>query len=239
MVYGALDSDAEHWIDLVDRAEAVVIGCGLGLQSQRALANACVIAQKAKENSKALVIDGDAITHFCKERPDLLAGNCRIVLTPNAMEFRRIWNAVMPEHKDTPDFDAFERPSGAVEFLSDESVVNAQVELTRQVARKLGGVTILRKGAIDVITDGKITILQGNASSPRRAGGQGDILAGLSGLASFWALKSQEQFVYSAALASVWTRLAAKSAFNEQKSSMITSDILEFIGTELEGIKKN
>lgn len=53
-----------------------------------------------------------------------------------------------------------------------------------QLSRSLGNAWILRKGAVDIACDGSlIRKFDGHPASPRRCGGQGDILAGM--LATF------------------------------------------------------
>lgn len=46
----------------------------------------------------------------------------------------------------------------------------------------LGHATILRKGRYDVISDGHHAILVQHGGSPRRVGGQGDVLSGAVGV---------------------------------------------------------
>lgn len=46
------------------------------------------------------------------------------------------------------------------------------------VCRRLGGVTIVRKGAEDIVSDGSFSDAVEGGGSLRRAGGQGDLLAG-------------------------------------------------------------
>ena len=49
---------------------------------------------------------------------------------------------------------------------------------TAELARALGGVTVVSKGPTDVISDGDVTLVCSLPASLRRAGGQGDVLAG-------------------------------------------------------------
>lgn len=60
---------------------------------------------------------------------------------------------------------------------------------TRAVSLALGGVTILRKGEFDLVTNGADVFKLLYRGSPRRCGGQGDILAGCLGVAFYWASK--------------------------------------------------
>jgi hypothetical protein len=60
-------------------------------------------------------------------------------------------------------------------------------------AHSLGGATINRKGAIDVITDGERAFIVCSAGSPKRVGGLGDVLAGASGTYIAWAAIAARQ----------------------------------------------
>jgi ATP-dependent NAD(P)H-hydrate dehydratase len=55
----------------------------------------------------------------------------------------------------------------------------------------LGNVTIVAKGETDVITDGTTVMQCSHVGSPRRCGGQGDILAGVIATFANWATKAQ------------------------------------------------
>lgn len=50
----------------------------------------------------------------------------------------------------------------------------------------LGGVTICRKGSIDVISNGRVALICAASGCPRRVGGQGDVLAGACGTFIAW-----------------------------------------------------
>jgi ATP-dependent NAD(P)H-hydrate dehydratase len=56
----------------------------------------------------------------------------------------------------------------------------------KAVCRKLDGVTILQKGAVDLISDGEHLLRCDVEGGPRRSGGLGDILAGTLGIVSAW-----------------------------------------------------
>lgn len=58
---------------------------------------------------------------------------------------------------------------------------NRKVNLVRQLALRLNGVTILKKGLIDIITNGKLVLLVRTESALKRCGGQGDLLSGSLG----------------------------------------------------------
>jgi NAD(P)H-hydrate repair Nnr-like enzyme with NAD(P)H-hydrate dehydratase domain len=118
-------------------------------------------------------------------------------LTPNKVEFDRLVQALVNELDGTkknnareedetlecnnPSIDPFSESLRA-ELLSKDPVVSA-----RAVSLALGGVPVLAKGEKDIFTaGGDVFEMNQPLGSPRRCGGQGDILAGTLGVAVFW-----------------------------------------------------
>lgn len=70
---------------------------------------------------------------------------------------------------------------------------------------------------VDVITNGRKAFLIYQPGSPKRCGGIGDVLSGLTGLYAFWArnhLKEEENdLLYGCILAAIITRKASELAF--------------------------
>jgi len=71
------------------------------------------------------------------------------VLTPNAMEFSRLVKVVLKRADARPDN-------------------NPDAALVGELSRALGGVTIVHKGSVDVISDGKFTEKCVDEGCPRR-----------------------------------------------------------------------
>lgn len=88
----------------LDRLTALVIGPGLG-RNVLTLSTTAHIIQAARERGLPLVIDGDGL-FLLKDRPELVRGYDRAVLTPNVVEFKRLWEAVLPD----ANMDACEEP---------------------------------------------------------------------------------------------------------------------------------
>lgn len=53
--------------------------------------------------------------------------------------------------------------------------------------RRYRGITVLRKGPVDVVTDGDVAVIVTHPGAPRRCGGLGDVLSGLCGAFAVWA----------------------------------------------------
>jgi len=94
----------------------------------------------------------------------------------------------------------------------------------------------LRKGSQEIIGGGVAHV--GGLGSPRRCGGQGDILAGAAGTFLAWARQagpdasselSREAIEAAAVGASLLTRQAAADAFADMRRGMLAQDILRYL----------
>ncbi|VAH94207.1 unnamed protein product [Triticum turgidum subsp. durum] len=155
----------------------------------------------------------------------LVEDNSLAILTPNVYEYKRLVQKVLN---------------------CEVNEENASEQLTA-LCQKIGGVTIMRKGKADVISDGKKVTQVSTFGSPRRCGGQGDILSGSVAVFSSWArhfLLSNKQpketsvnpMVLGCIAGSLLLRKAAALAFEKNKRSTVTTDIIEFLGQSLEDI---
>jgi NAD(P)H-hydrate repair Nnr-like enzyme with NAD(P)H-hydrate dehydratase domain len=73
---------------------------------------------------------------------------------------------------------------------------------SQQLAAALGGPILLSKGPQDVITDGQLLLKVSAAGSPRRCGGQGDVLTGAGALLGIIGSELQSIWVLSSDFAS-------------------------------------
>jgi hydroxyethylthiazole kinase-like uncharacterized protein yjeF len=141
--------------DLIARADAVVIGPGLGRDEGRSdfVLEVLALAQRA-------VIDADALTVLAGSRDRLAAIAARIpvVLTPHRGEFRTLF----AEFADLADTDPW---------------------LAAQHASRTSNATVLLKGVPTVIAAGEVPVLTVASGNPGLAtGGSGDVLSGLVGV---------------------------------------------------------
>ena len=184
MTLRSLPEKVEHELNsLLGRLHVLVIGPGLGrepyMQSFARLA-----LSLARRQGMYLVLDADALWLVGQEL-SLIKGYRRAVLTPNIVEFKRISEQVGLDSKI---------PAGKrADFVS----------------QALGGVTVLQKGARDIIAvnasgaaaDLKASKLEGadeakesvqesiEVDTPgglKRCGGQGDVLSGCVGTFLAW-----------------------------------------------------
>ena len=161
--------DQEYGMEEIDtwlpRIGCVVVGPGLG-RNQAMLGRISIILEKVKLLNIPIVIDSDGLWHLMTN-PGILKGYTRAVITPNAVEFSRLVIAILKREVS---------PS-----------VCPDHKLVEELAGVLGNLTVIHKGAHDVISDGKYTENCHTGGSPRRCGGQGDILAGVTATFLTWA----------------------------------------------------
>lgn len=148
----------------------------------------------------------------------LIRGYENAVLTPNVNELRRLGKALeIPVEGLTPTMDPLRQ------------------EITEEIARRLDGPVVVSKGAFDVITNGKESVRCTEASTPRRCGGQGDILSGALAVFVSWSkfmtTKLRRTLDFAPLLAAAYgacfmTRRAARFAFQERRRSMLASDVI-------------
>ena len=145
-----------------------------------------------------MVLDAEAI-RAAAEEPKILE-NKSAILTPHAGEFKALTGEeVMPEIED-------------------------RKEKVKKWAEKLK-TTILLKGHIDVISDGKEIILNETGSPLMTKGGTGDILAGIC--AAFLAKKFSA--LEAAQAAAFINGKAGEMAAEKYAEGLLASNLLEFI----------
>jgi ATP-dependent NAD(P)H-hydrate dehydratase len=218
---------------LLSRLHALVIGPGLGREPymQKYAKMAIGIA---RQNGMNLVLDADSLLIVGSE-PETIRGYRRVILTPNVVEFKRLGEAVQID----PNAKAEDRAS--------------------LISRALGGVLVVQKGSKDILAidatgeaaDAAASKVSDDArervkeqieidteGSPRRCGGQGDILGGTMGAILAWgkcyedgafgdkSVPTSKIPLLAAAGACMVTRTASKLAFAEAGRSMATQDML-------------
>ncbi|CAI0466302.1 unnamed protein product [Linum tenue] len=144
-------AEVDKWME---RFDCLVVGPGLG-RDPFLLDCVSEIMKQARHSNVPIVVDGDGL-FLVANSLHLVHGYPLAVLTPNVNEYKRLVQTVLKCEVD--DADAHGQLSS--------------------LAKQIGGVTILRKGRSDLISDGDIVNSVSICGSPRRCGGQGDILSG-------------------------------------------------------------
>lgn len=207
-------------IDMLARLHVLVIGPGLGRDPLMHDIVAHVI-RAAKEKKFPIVLDADALQLVQKD-VNLIKGYTEAVLTPNVVEFDRLWKAVG----------------------INESGGESETKRVEALARALGGVTIIQKGKNDYISNGRVTSTVDLEGGKKRSGGQGDTLTG--SVATFLAWRrayidqlwrdpetprlGEEEMIGLAAFGgSAITRECSRIAFLKRGRSLQASDLTDEI----------
>ena len=224
-------------VPFLPRLHALVIGPGLG-RNEHAWAILEPVILAAVAANLPLIIDADGLA-LIEGRLHLIRGYPKCILTPNMVEFGRLCSAALN--------------SLGAEHEGLRADLQADMEThirLRALCRALDGVTVLVKGPKDMVSDGKFEdVLEiDEPGSPRRCGGQGDLLAGSLGVAAHWAFNrfpdkandtnesTPPPAMLACVLASVVVRRAAGMAFAEKKRATTTPDILKHIGAAFETV---
>ena len=146
------DAVAKSIIELLPRFHVLVVGPGLG-RDPLMQSTAAKVIRAAREREMPVIMDADAL-QLVQEDPDLVRGYASAVLTPNVVEFSRLWKALKLGEADGD--------TGKVEAM----------------AKALKGVTIVQKGQADYISNGETTLTNDLEGGKKRSGGQGDTLTG-------------------------------------------------------------
>ncbi|KAK4313909.1 hypothetical protein Pmani_014771 [Petrolisthes manimaculis] len=196
------------------RLHVIVAGPGLG-RRPTIFSTLSHVLQAARDRHLLLILDADAL-FYLNDNFDTLQGYPNTLLTPNRVELARLYRSVMQTE------------------LKAEQV---KAEHVQKLAKRLG-VTVACKGAVDVIASGDIVVTCDLPGSPRRCGGQGDLLSGAAATFFYWAFgtaaASKEPPALPPSVLAAWaacalTRTAAVSAFGVHGRSTLTTDILKYL----------
>lgn len=138
-----------------------------------------------------------------------LLANKNVVVTPHAGEFKRLFGDVPPNSK------------------------NERIKLVETKAKEFG-ITVLLKGATDIVSDGTTTYLNEKKTPAMTVGGTGDVLSGLvAGL-----LANNRNPLESAAAATFINGLAGKAAQKRLGLHMTSMDLLDEIPSTMKPFDK-
>ncbi|KAA0202407.1 hypothetical protein HAZT_HAZT004525 [Hyalella azteca] len=217
IVHPALDcpdpmSEISVWLP---RLHSLLLGPGLGRRPQ-IFATLNHIIQDAIDKQIPMVFDADAL-FYLNDNFDVLKGYRNVILTPNRVEFARLYRSVLKRDLRADDIE---------------------VENIEQLAKHLG-VTILCKGQTDIIVGDDVILTCNVTGAPRRCGGQGDVLSGATALFYYWAHGTSVAChntplplpagPLAAWAAAALTRTAMKIAFKNTGRGTLTNDVLSIV----------
>lgn len=236
----ASETKVTQWFPAI---HSLVVGPGLGRDPFLADQLVAVLIRKAVEASnphidKLMVIDADGLNVICKQLT-CIRGYSQVILTPNVVEFGRLWKAAVGDE----ELRLTDWSGEAVSVTSLDSGNLSGIAVSR-LARELGGCTVflkvtLTQGPVDVISNGVRTVAVGTPGSRKRCGGIGDILSGtLSTLLHLATVNRVPDPVIEAGIAgSLIVRKAGLMAFEQQEWSLTAPDVLQCLPAALRHLR--
>ncbi|XP_036324646.1 ATP-dependent (S)-NAD(P)H-hydrate dehydratase [Rhagoletis pomonella] len=202
IVHPLLDADdaVEQITPWMERLHVLVIGPGLG-RDPKIQKTAIRLIKLCKELNKPLVIDADGL-FILNENIDLVNGLCNVILTPNKVEFRRLF---------TEDVEVMKQRMAQ---LGDGVIVLEKGPHDKIYIPSTSEIYTLPAGG-----------------SGRRCGGQGDLLCGSIATFFHWALESnQANAAFVATFAACYLVKKCNAAgYQKLGRSMLASDMLNEI----------
>lgn len=204
------ENNAEEMSHWLDRMHAVVIGPGLG-RLPSTLHTVKEIIYYIRQKRIPLVVDADGL-YLITQEPDIIRGYTKAVLTPNVAEFNRLASALN---------------------LSTDDDASA-------LSKALEGPVVVKKGLVDSIASPTSNLVVNEPGSPRRCGGQGDLLSGSLATFLFWAhsrlpmledvkMDDSQPSMIAAFAACTFTKNCATRAYIKNGRSTTTSDLISEI----------
>uniref|UniRef100_A0A3Q3H2W7 ATP-dependent (S)-NAD(P)H-hydrate dehydratase n=1 Tax=Kryptolebias marmoratus TaxID=37003 RepID=A0A3Q3H2W7_KRYMA len=215
IVHPVLDSpnaveEIEKWLP---RLHSLVVGPGLGREDSL-LKTTKEVIERSKARDIPIVIDADGLW-LVTQQPSVIQGYQKGILTPNFMEFTRLFEALHHEPLNSSDHS--------------RSVM--------QLSGAMGNLTLVLKGEQDLISDGSKVYSCSVEGSGRRCGGQGDLLSGSMGVLAHWLLPQHilAQYLMNPSVVAAFgacslTRQCNSQAFQRHGRSTTTSDMIQEIG---------
>lgn len=217
---------------MMDKMHVLVLGPGLGRCPLVLEATSRIIRKAQSEFHLPLVIDADALFLLTlpKYRNNLLSNDSLVILTPNAVELKRI------RESDNDTTNKFPKRCLIIE--------KGAVDIIQQANSALSA---FNNNSIDIQADNHSDSNTSTSTSTiitcdevgglKRSGGIGDILAGTVGTLVAWnnILTNRDKATYDDVPLSCWTaccivKQATKVAFDRHRRSMTAPDIIQELG---------
>lgn len=209
----ALSSDEELTAAL-DRADSVVLGCGLGQEPWAVR----LVERVLRACQKPLLLDADALNLLSKNtrwRELLRARSTPVVITPHLGEAARLCQREIPD------------------------IATHMPAVADELAQTYHAVCVL-KDARTVVSDGRETYIQTHGNSGMATGGAGDCLAGvIASLLAQYRYSNENSPTRLAALGVLLHALAGDAAAARiGRSALMASDLADAIGQVLAPFEK-
>ncbi len=143
---------ADKLDDIINKADAVVIGCGMSVND-----NTCAFMDRLIDKIKIpMLVDADGLNILARNIDFFYRFNGPVVLTPHAMEMSRLTGKSVENINN-------DRVGTAMKFAKDRRV------------------TLVLKGNCTVTANGKSGYINTNGNPGMATGGSGDVLSGVIG----------------------------------------------------------
>ncbi len=185
--------------------DSAAIGMGLAIQDRTALIR---LVDSLVKSDVRLVLDASALVPEIKNT----IKNTRTIVTPHAGEFLHLFGHTVPPIS---------------------SNIQERIDIVRDHALDMG-ITIILKGSIDIISDGKITYLCDAGTPGMTTGGTGDVLTGIAA----GALAICDDSLKAATVAAYVNGKAGEIVSKSYSYHMIASDLIDAIPVALSGFDR-
>ena len=192
-------------LELSEKSDAVIIGCGLSIDDDTKQ----IVYEFIKQSNRPLLIDADGLSILALNTDVLSRSTVPIVLTPHVVEMSRLNGLTITE------------------------IENDRIGTAQQFVMRYENLTVVLKGpnTITASSDGKVFV--NTSGNPGMAtAGSGDVLAGVIG--SFMA-KNIDPFLASATGVYLHGLAGDKAAEDLSQYGMIASDIIARLPYALKG----
>ena len=184
---------AKRVLKILPEIDSMVIGPGLASGGEAGIE---LVVKEALALGKGIVLDATALYSSILKK---VSGG-RVVLTPHAGEFKRVFG------KDVP------------------SKLDERVKLVKEEAEK-NRVTILLKGRFDVISNGVEVMVNKTGTPAMTVGGTGDVLSGIVAALLAWGNDP-----FEAAASAAWINgKAGELATSRFGLHILATDIIDFL----------
>ena len=150
-VYDSVNPDLDAVTSAAERADAIVIGCGLGRKDT----SRKVLGAVLRSTEKPCVIDADALNIF-SANPTLKKYLNGRIITPHPAEFSRLTGYAI------------------------EDILRDAEKMSYEFARKYGTVCLIKRHET-AVSDGKDVYVNKSGNSGMATAGSGDVLSGIIG----------------------------------------------------------
>lgn len=186
----------DYAVELSGRFDVVILGPGLGLEEETV--EAVLRLVEALSRVKPMVVDADALKALSRDLTRIKGA--KAILTPHAGELRLLTGAKVGED------------------------VNERMRAAKDLARA-AGCTVLLKGHVDVVSDGRRIKVNRSGNPGMTVGGTGDVLTGVAATLLAWTGDS-----FKAACAAAFLNgLAGDLAVANKGYHVLATDLIDLL----------